>query len=274
MVDRTNKRLSIRRQCTLLDVSRSSVYASTAQAESPENLHLMRLIDEQYLKTPFYGTRQMTRHLRRQGFKINRKRVQRLMRKMALMAIYQAPRTSKPHPEHQVYRYLLRGLEIERVNQVWSTDITYIPMNKGFLYLVTIIDWHSRAVLAWRLSNTMDVAFCVSALDEALEKFGPPEIFNSDQGSQFTSNEFIQVLENAGIKISMDGIGRWRDNVFVERLWRSLKYECVYLSDFENGIQAEQEIKQWIRFYNEERPHSSLSDDKTPMEEYMIKQAA
>ena len=190
------------------------------------------------------------------------------MRKMGLRAIYQAPRTSKPHPEHRIYPYLLRDLTIDRPNQVWCADITYIPMRRGFLYLVAIMDWSTRAVLSWRLSNTMDSSFCVEALEEALSRYGTPEIFNTDQGSQFTSDDFTDVLKDAGVRISMDGKGRWMDNVFIERLWRSLKYECVYLQDFEDGFQARERSGPGSGIYNEDRPHSALRDDKTPMEVY------
>jgi putative transposase len=189
------------------------------------------------------------------------------MLKMGLMAIYQRPKTSEPHPEHKVYPYLLRGTEITDPNQVWCADVTYIPMRRGFLYLVAVMDWHSRKVLSWRLSNTLDADFCVAALEEAIAKFGRPSIFNTDQGSQFTSLEFTQVLKDAGVRISMDGKGRWMDNVMIERLWRSLKYECIYLNAFETGSEARKGIEKWIRRYNEERPHSSL-DDRTPDEAY------
>ena len=231
----------------------------------------MRLIDEQHLDTPWYGARQMTRHLRRQGHAVNRKRIGRLMQKMGLSAIYQKPNTSKPHPQHKVYPYLLRGVTIERPNQVWCADISYIPLRRGFLYLVAIMDWASRKVLSWRLSNTMDADFCVAALEEALARFGKPEIFNTDQGSQFTSDAFTQVLKDAGgVRISMDGKGRWRDNVMIERLWRSLKYECIYLHAFETGSEVRQGLRSWIEFYNQRRPHSSL-DDRTPHEAYWRK---
>jgi putative transposase len=259
-------RLSITRQCNLLQISRSSLYYE-AKGESPLNLKLMRLIDEQFLETPWYGARQMTRHLKRQGYGINRKRVGRLMQKMGLMAIYQRPKTSVPHPQHKVYPYLLRGISIEKPNQVWCADICYIPMRRGFLYLVAIMDWASRKILSWRLSNTMDADFCVEALDEAIGKYGRPEIFNTDQGSQFTSFEFTNVLKDAGVKISMDGRGRWMDNIMIERLWRSLKYECVYLHAFEIGSEAKAGIGRWMEFYNLRRPHSSL-DGKTPYEAY------
>lgn len=258
--------LSITKQCNLLQIGRSSWYYE-ALGESALNLELMRLIDEQFLETPYYGARQMARHLRRQGHWVNRKRIRRLMQKMGLMAIYQKPNTSKPHPEHKIYPYLLRGLDITEPNHVWCADVTYIPMRKGFLYLVAVMDWHSRKVLSWRLSNTLDAEFCVAALEEALAKYGKPAIFNTDQGSQFVSLEFTQALKDAGVKISMDSKGRWMDNVMIERLWRSLKYECVYLHAFETGSQARNEIGKWIRRYNEKRPHSSL-DDRTPYEAY------
>jgi putative transposase len=254
----------------LVSISRSSFYYE-GKGESRLNLNLMRLIDEQFLETPWYGSRQMARHLRRLGYCVGRKRVRRLMRLMGLQAIYQAPRTSDPHPAHRVYPYLLRGLEIDRANQVWCTDITYIPMRRGFLYLVAIIDWWSRKVLAWRLSNTMEVDFCVEALEAALARHGKPEIFNTDQGSQFTSVAFTQVLKDAGVKISMDGKGRWMDNVMIERLWRSLKYECVYLQAFETGSQARTGIGGWIDYYNTSRPHSAF-DGRTPEEVYTGRQ--
>ena len=222
------------------------------------------------METPFFGTRQMTRHLIREGFAVSRKRIKRLMRLMGLQAIYQKPRTSNPNPEHKIYPYLLRELVIDKPRQVWCTDITYIPMRKGFLYLIAIMDWYSRKVLSWRLSNTMDRGFCIDALQEAIDKYGNPEIFNTDQGSQFTSMEFTNVLILNDIKISMDGKGRWMDNVFVERLWRSLKYECVYLHAFETGSDARKSIGDWILFYNTKRPHSTFSG-QTPREVYNAK---
>ena len=231
--------------------------------ESELTLELMRRIDEQFLETPFYGSRQMARWLRRESFAVSRKRVRRLMRKMGLQALYQRPRTSVPHPEHRVYLYLLRDRAGERANEAWCADVTYIPLHRGFLYLVAIQDWASRKVLSWRLSNTMDASLCVEALEEALAQYGPPEIFNS----QFTSLEFTQTLKDAGVEILMDGKGRWMDNVFIERLWRSLKYECVYLHDFEAGSEARASLSGWSDFYNAERPHSSL-DDRTPDEAY------
>lgn len=259
-------RLSIQRQCELVGLPRSSFY-HRAKGENAENLELMRLIDEQYLKTPYSGSRQMARHFRRQGRKVGRHRVRRLMRKMGLSAVYQKPRTSKPNPEHKIYPYLLRGLEIDRPNQVWCADITYIRMNRGFMYLVAVMDWSTRAVLSWRLSNTLDTRFCVEALREALARYGTPEIFNTDQGSQFTDEDFTGELKKAGCKISMDGKGRWMDNVFIERLCRSLKYECVYLQDWEDGLEAGEGIENWMTHYNDHRPHSAF-DDKTPMEVY------
>jgi putative transposase len=266
MVDGSHPQLSIVRQCALLQISRSGRYYQPV-GESEVTLALMRLIDEAFLDCPYYGSRQMTRHLHRLGHRVGRNRVVRLMRKMGLRAIYQKPNTSAPHPEHRVYPYLLRDLTIVRPNQVWCSDITYIPMRRGFLYLVAIMDWHSRRVLSWRLSNTMDVAFCTEALQEALARHGRPEIFNTDQGSQFTSLAFTQMLTDANVRISMDGKGRWMDNVFIERLWRSLKYECVYLHAFETGLALHTGLLRWISHYNTRRPHSSLAG-RTPDEAY------
>ncbi len=266
MIEPAHPKLSIVRQCDLVNISRSSFYFE-AKGESPLNLTLMRLIDEQFLQTPFYGSRQMARWLRRQGYCVGRKRVRRLMRKMSLAPIYQAPRTSRKHPHHKVYPYLLRDLTIDRPNQVWCADITYIPMRGGFLYLVAIMDWASRKVLSWRLSNTMEASFCVETLEEAFAKHGVPEIINTDQGSQFTAMEWTQAVKTAGARISMDGKGRWMDNVFIERLWRSLKYECVYLQAFETGSEARSCISHWMNFYNTQRPHSTL-DGRTPSEAY------
>ena len=256
MVERGHPGLPLVRQCALLGLSRSSLYYRPAPAD-PAEPALMGLIDRQYLRTPFYGSRRMAAWLRRQGHAVNRKRVQRLMRRMGLEAIHPRPRTSRPAPEHRVYPYLLRGLAIERVNQVWCADLTYIPMARGFLYLVAVMDWVSRRVLGWRLSNTMDAAFCVDALEAALGH-GRPEIFNTDQGSQFTSAAFTGVLEAGGIAISMDGRGRFTDNIFVERLWRPLKYEEVYLHAYATVAEARAGIGAWLRFYNEERPHQAL----------------
>jgi len=227
----------------------------------------MRRIDELFLKYPFYGSRQMARQLRREGIHVGRHRVRRLMRLMGLEAIYQAPRTSEPHPAHRIYPYLLKGLAMDRPNQVWCADITYIPVQRGFLYLVAIMDWATRHVLSWRLSNTMDTRFCIEALNEALTRYGRPEIFNTDQGSQFTSFDFFGVLKDVGVAISMDDRGRCMDNIFIERLWRSLKYEAVYLHDLTDGFKAERVIGDWIDFYNTERPHSALAG-RTPAEAY------
>jgi putative transposase len=268
MIDPDHGRLSIARQCELASISRASFYREP-KGESMETLALMRVIDETFLDCPFYGSRQMTRHLRRLGHDVGRKRVRRLMQKIGLCAIYRAPRTSEPHPGHKIYPYLLRKLAIDRPNQVWCADITYIPMRRGFLYLVAIMDWATRKVLAWRLSNTMEADFCVDALKDALAEFGPPEIFNTDQGIQFTSLAFTQTLIEAGVRVSMDGRGRWMDNVFIERLWRSLKYECVFLNAFETGGEARAGIGHWIDFYNRWRPHSSLGG-RTPGEAYAI----
>ncbi len=271
MIARDRPDLSLSRQCRLLSISRSSFYYAPRHGanggESPENLALMRRIDELFLKYPFYGSRQMARQLRREGIEVGRHRVRRLMRLMGLEAIYQAPRTSTPHPAHRVYPYLLKRMAIDRPNQVWCADITYIPVQRGFLYLVAIMDWATRHVLAWRLSNTMDARFCVEALNEALARYGRPEIFNTDQGSQFTSFDFTGVLKKADIKISMDGRGRCMDNIFIERLWRSLKYEAVYLHELTDGFRAERVIGEWIGFYNTERPHSALGG-QTPAEAY------
>ena len=264
MIEPEAHQLSIVRQCELVSISRSSYYGPVGD-ESPLNLVLMRVMDEQFLQTPWYGSRQMTRHLRRLGHAVGRKRVKRLMRKMGLEAVYQRPKTTVANPEHKIWPYLLRNKVIDQPNQVWCTDITYIPMRRGFLYLVAVMDWASRKVLSWRLSNTMDVEFCREALEEALTLHGRPEIFNTDQGSQFTSLRFTEVLTGAGIQVSMDGRGRWMDNVFIERLWRSLKYECVYMNAFETGSEARAGLRRWINYYNAERPHSALGG-RTPAE--------
>jgi putative transposase len=266
IIDPMYPRLSVVRQCELVSISRSGFYYQPA-SETPLNLMLMRLIDEQFLQTPWYGSRQMARHLRREGYGVGRKRVRRLMAKMGLVPIYQRPRTTVPHPDHQVYPYLLREMVIDRPNQVWCADITYIAMRRGFLYLVAVMDWSTRKVLSWRVSNTMDADFCIEALEEALARFGRPEIFNTDQGSQFTSPRFTGVLRDAGVRISMDGRGRWMDNVFIERLWRSLKYECIYLHAFETGSELRAGLADWISYYNARRPHSTLVG-RTPDEAY------
>ncbi len=262
-LDRKHGRLSIRRQCQLLGLARSGVYRRPAAASASDAI-LTRAIDEMFTAWPFLGSRRITRLLREDGHTVNRKRVQRLMRRMGIAALGPKPRTSKPAPGHKIFPYLLRGMSIERPNQVWAADITYIPIGRGHLYLVAIMDWASRAVLAWRLSNTMDVSFCVSALEEALARFGTPGIFNTDQGSQFTSLAFTGTLERAGIRISMDGRGRWMDNVFIERLWRSLKHEDIYLKAYADGREARAGIASWIAFYNGRRPHQALAN-RTPM---------
>jgi putative transposase len=262
-LDRDHCAVSIRRQCTLLSLARSGVYRMPRPAND-EDVALMRAIDELFTAFPFLGSRRMAIMLREEGWSVNRKRVQRLMRKMGIEALGPKPRTTKPAPGHKIFPYLLRNMTIDRSNQVWAADITYIPIGRGFLYLVAIMDWASRAVLAWRLSNTMDVSFCVSALEEALARFGTPEIFNTDQGSQFTSAAFTGTLAKAGIKISMDGRGRWMDNVFIERLWRSLKYEDIYLKGYADGREARAGIASWIGFYNSRRPHQALGN-RAPM---------
>ena len=266
MVDPQRPDLSIAKQCRLLNVTRSSFYYKP-RAVKAEDLELMRLIDGQYLKTPTWGSRSMRNYLRRLGYKINRKRVQRLMRLMGLEAIYPRPRTSRAHPGHKIYPYLLRNLSIERPNQVWAADITYIPMSRGFMYLVAVMDWHSRKVLSWRLSNTMEADFCVEALQEAIRRYGCPEIFNTDQGVQFTSEIFTKVLKDNDIAISMDGRRRVQDNIFIERLWWTLKHHHLYLRSFANGSELRAGLKVWFDFYNHERFHQSL-DDKTPDEVY------
>jgi putative transposase len=266
MIEPKHPSLSVVRQCELVSISRSSFYYQPA-GETAEDLGLMRLIDAQFLETPWYGSRQMARHLRRDGCEVGRKRVRRLMAVMGLVPIYQRPRTTVLNPEHRIWPYLLRGMVIDRPNQVWCTDLTYIPMRRGFLYLVAVMDWATRKVLSWRVSNTMDVEFCVEALQEALARFGHPEIFNSDQGSQFTSSAFTGVLQQAGVRISMDGRGRWMDNVLIERLWRSLKYECIYLHAFETGSELRAGLSRWIGYYNALRPHSTLAG-RTPDEAY------
>ena len=257
--------MSVRRQCELLGLNRSGLYYEPAR-ESLANLRLMRLLDEQYLRTPFYGSRRMTAWLTRQGEEVNRKHVQKLMGIMGLEAIHPGPRTTTRNPDHKVYPYLLRDLTIERRDQVWSTDVTYIPLEQGFMFLAAVIDWHSRFVLSWRLSNTLDGRFSLEALDAALEG-GRPEIFNTDQGVQFTARAFTGRLEEAGVRISMDGRGRALDNVFVERLWRSLKYEDVYLKSYGSVTELEEGLERWFAFYNHERLHQGLAY-RTPAEVY------
>ena len=256
MIEVGHPALSVRRQCELLGLNRSSLYYEPA-GEKPENLRLMRMIDEQYTARPFYGSRRMTRWLIEQGEEVNRKRVQRLMRTMGLEAIYPKPRVSTAGKGHKIYPYLLRDVAIERADQVWSTDITYVPMTNGFMYLAAVIDWFSRYVIAWRLSNTLDGSFCLEMLEEALEG-GRPEIFNTDQGVQFTAEAFTGRLERAGVAVSMDGRGRALDNVFVERLWRSVKYEDIYIHGYEAVPELHQGLGRYFAFYNDERPHQSL----------------
>jgi len=248
---------SMRRQCELLGVTRSSLYYEAVEPDA-EELALMRRLDELHLKYPFYGSRKLTQALKTEGHDINRKRVQRLMRLMGVESTAPKPNTSKPSLEHAKYPYLLRNLNVSRVNQAWAADITYIPMAHGFIYLVAIIDWCSRRVLAWRVSNSLEPNFCVEALEEALASYGCPEIFNTDQGSQFTSQEFIDVLLAHGIQISMDGKGRWLDNVFIERLWRSLKYEEIYLHAYDTVAAAREGIARYFEFFNNERQHEAL----------------
>lgn len=261
MVERKDP-LPVARQCELLDLPRSTFY-HTRRPVSDEELALMALVDRCHLKHPFYGSRRVRDWLEDQGCTVNRKRVQRLMRTMDLVALYPKRNLSLANHAHKVYPYLLRNRVIDRPNQVWATDITYIPMRRGFVYLVAIMDWYSRKVLAWRLSNTLDTRFCVDALQEAIEIHGPPEIFNTDQGSQFTSEEFTNVLKSHDVAISMDGKGRWLDNVFVERLWRSVKYEEVYLKGYESVRDARQSLGEYFEFYNSERRHQAL-DRRTP----------
>jgi putative transposase len=265
LIDDDHDEISIVRQCELLGLPRSTLYYE-ARPESAENLKLMRLIDEQFLQAPFFGSRRMTAVLQRQGQVLNRKRVQRLMRQMGLEAIYPRPKTSLPGAGHKIYPYLLRNLEITRPNQVWSSDITYVPMRHGFLYLVAIMDWYSRYVVTWKLSNSLDEAFCVEALEEALGE-ARPEIFNTDQGVQFTGRAFTSRLESAGVLISMDGKGRALDNVFVERLWRSVKYEEIYLKEYVAVADCRKGLGSYFPFYNHERPHQHL-DYHTPWEVY------
>lgn len=271
LIERESPHLSISRQCELIDLNRSTYYLPPA-VESAENLRLMRLIDEQYLKTPFYGNRRMTAVLNRRDEIVNRKRVRRLMALMGLEALHPKPKTTVAAAGTKKYPYLLRDRTLSRINEVWSSDITYIPMKRGFMYLTAVIDWYSRYVLSWRLSNTLEGRFCLDALDEALTQ-GRPEIFNTDQGSQFTSREFTGRLEDAGIAVSRDGRGRALDNVFIERLWRSVKYEDVYIKDYERVSELESGLTAYFRFYDEDRPHQSL-DYRTPGEVHRAEVAA
>jgi putative transposase len=255
-IETSYPQLSIRRQCELLGLNRSSYYLPPATA-SAENSRLMRLIDEQYLKTPFFGSRRMTAWLERSGEPVNRKRVQRLMALMGLEALHPRPRTTTATGDARIYPYLLRDRELTRIEEVWSSDITCVPMHRGFMYLTAVIDWYSRYVLSWRLSNTLEGRFCLEALDEALQ-LGHPEVFNTDQGVQFTARAYTGRLEEAGVAVSMDGRGRALDSVFVERLWRSVKYEEVYIKDYESVMELESGLSSYFQFYNEERPHQSL----------------
>ncbi|EHQ53783.1 integrase catalytic subunit [Ectothiorhodospira sp. PHS-1] len=264
--------ISIVRQCALAGVSRATVYARwRLSPDEAGDLLLCGLIDEIYTRRPFYGSRRMVVELRTQGHKVNRKCVQRLMRGMGLAAIAPGPHTSRPHPQHKVYPYRLRGVAVTRPNQVWSTDITYIRLAQGFAYLVAIMDWYSRKVLSWRLSNTMDATFCVDCLEEALQLYGSPEVFNSDQGSQFTAESFTGVLKREGVTISMDGRGRAFDNIFVERLWRTVKYEDVYLKGYANLKEVTLGLMDYFAFYNGERPHAALANE-TPDTVYRNRQ--
>ena len=262
LVDHDDPVVPVVVQCRLLKVARSSLYYRPAPVGA-DDLAVMRRMDELHLAWPFYGSRRMTAVLRREGWPVNRKRIKRVMRIMALEAIYQKPNTSRKHPDHKVYPYLLRGLVIDRPNQVWCADITYIPMAKGFVYLVAVMDWFSRRVLAWRVSITLETDFCVEALQDAMNRHGQPEMFNADQGVQFTSAAFLGKLETLGVRISMDGKGRFLDNIFIERLWRSLKYEEVFIKAYGSVPEARIGIGEWLRFYNDERPHQAL-DYRTP----------
>lgn len=266
LVRRDHPDLNVSRQCKLLKLSRSSLYYAPVGINA-ETLELMKKIDKVFTAYPFFGSRQIAAYLRRDDVIVGRHRVRRLMAKMGLEAIYRRPNTSRPHPQHPIYPYLLRNMSITRPNQVWCSDITFIPVRGGFLYLVAIMDWATRKALSWRLSNTMHADFCVEALNEALERHGPPEIMNTDQGSQFTGAVWITTLTEAGVRISMDGRGRCMDNIFIERLWRSLKQEAVYLTEITDGFHARRAISDWIDFYNEKRPHTALGR-RTPDEAY------
>jgi len=265
MIDRMHE-LPVSRQCQLLDIGRSSYYYQAVPV-SQADVDLMRVIDEIHLKYPFYGSRKVRDELKDRGFKLGRGHVRTLMQKMGIEALYQKPRLSEPHPGHKIYPYLLRDMEISRANQVWVADICYLPMARGFCYLVAVMDWASRRVLSWRLSNTLDPSFCTEVLDGALRNYGMPEIFNTDQGSQFTSEAFTGILNAQGIRISMDGKGRWMDNVFIERLWKSVKYEEVYLKAYSSIAEARRELGVYFEFYNRKRWHQGL-DNRTPDEVY------
>jgi len=265
MIGRTHE-LPISRQCRILGICRSSFYYQAVPMDQ-RDVDLMRAIDEIHLKYPFYGSRRVRDELRDRGYQVGRGHVRTLMRKMDIHALYQKPRLSEPHPAHKVYPYLLRGLEMTRANHVWVADICYLPLARGFCYLVAIMDWASRRVLAWRLSNTLDPSFCTDALEEALQRYGTPEIFNTDQGSQFTSEAFTGILATRGIRISMNGKGRWMDNVFIERLWKSVKYEEVYLKAYSSIAEARCELGVYFEFYNQRRRHQGL-DNRIPDEVY------
>lgn len=266
MIELTHPRISTARQCRLLGLPRSTYYHRPEPIPA-DDLALMRLVDEAYLAHPYFGSRQMARWFRRQGYDVNRKRVQRLMRLMKIEAIYQKPNLSRANPAHRIYPYLLRKLKVDRPNQCWATDITYVPIQGGHIYLCAVIDWYSRAVLAWELSNTIDASFCVRAVQRAIDQYGAPEIFNTDQGSQFTSDAFTRPLLALGVQLSMDGKGRCLDNVFVERLWRTVKYEEIYLKSYHSLVDAHTNLAAYFRFYNERRPHSAFGD-ATPAETY------
>jgi putative transposase len=266
IIDQDHDTLSLSGQCRALNISRSTLYYRPVPA-SDETFALMKAIDKVFTQYPFFGSRQIVTWLARDGIKVGRHRVRRLMRLMGLEAVYRRPKTSRPHPAHPIYPYLLKGMAITRPNQVWCSDITFIPVSRGYLYLVAIMDWATRKVLSWRVSNTMHADFCVEALAEAIGKYGPPEIMNTDQGSQFTGSDWITTLTDAGVRVSMDGRGRYLDNIFIERLWRSLKYEAVYLQDIADGFAAQRVVDDWINFYNLERPHSALGK-ATPNEAY------
>lgn len=273
MIETDHPELSLRKQCELLSLSRSGWYYQAVDIDEEWTLELMHLIDAIYTESPFFGYRRITATLRRMGHVVNGKRIQGLMRKMGLEAIYPKKNTSKPNKEHKKYPYLLDHYQVNRPGQVWASDITYIRMRRGFLYLTAIMDWYSRYVLSWRLSNTLDAGFCMDALKESIERFGKPDIFNSDQGCQYTSDSFTGILQDAEIKISMNGKGRCHDNIFVERLWRNVKYEEVFLKDYRDGSEAEGSLGRYFQFYNERRPHQSL-EYKTPEEVYFNKRAS
>jgi putative transposase len=258
MITPNHSKLSIQKQCELIHLPRSSYYGKTDPAiETEENLQLMALIDQEYTRHPFLGSRKLRDYLRRQGHQVNRKRIQRLMQTMGIMSVAPKPNTSLGNKAHPVYPYLLRDLTIDHANQVWCTDISYIKLRGGFVYLVAVMDWYSRKVLSWELSNTMESSFCVSALERAIRLYGTPDIFNTDQGAQFTSEAFTRVLKQHQIKISMDGKGRWMDNVFIERLWRSVKYEDIYLKEYKSAEELRSGLKKYFQYYNHERTHQS-----------------